>query len=205
MKEVGPSSMNLMSIRSPFELEEFYRRWKAPVFTFCCLYLGDKHVAGAATSQAFLSYYKQNKELNLEQLPSPLLAAALTVVCRLAGFRTGPAVVTRAAGEAQPLTDVIANLAADERTVFILRTVLKMDAQNISDATGLQPERVHELWQNALKMLSATPASLRAAIQPARPAPKLTDSKKASERQDDDRSAWTSSRPKIEPSLKCGL
>ena len=197
--------MDQMSIRSSFELEEFYRHWKAPVFSFCCLYLADQHLAGAATSQAFLTYYKQNKELNLEQLPSPLLAAALIAVCRLASFRTGPAVVTRAAGEAQPLTDVIANLVADERTVFILRTVLKMDTEAISNVTGLRSERVHELWQSALRMLSGTPANLGAAIQPAQAAFKPTDSKKASKRQDGDRSAWTSGRPKIEPSLKCGL
>jgi len=148
--------MDLMSIRSSFELEEFYRRWKAPVFTFCCLYLGDKHVAGAATSQAFLSYYRQHRELDLAQLPSPLIAAALTAVCRLAGLRTGPAVITRAAGEVQPLKDAIVNLAADERTVFILSTVLKMDAEPVSAATGLPLERVHELWRSALRVLSAT-------------------------------------------------
>jgi len=152
-----------------------------------------------------LSYYRQRKELDLEHFPSPLLAAALTAVCRLAGLRTGPAVVTRAAGEAQQLTDVIANLAADERTVFILRTVLKMDAETISDVTGSQPERVHELWKSTVRMLSATPAGLRSATQTTEPAAKATDCKKTSERQGGDRSAWTGSRQKIEPSLKCGL
>lgn len=155
MKEAGASSIGRAVSRPSFQLEEFYRRWKAPVFTFCCLYLGDKHLAGDATSRAFLSYYRQHSELELSQLPPPLIGAALTAVYRLASIRSGPAVVTRAAGDAQPLTDVILTLAGEERTVFILRTVLKINAEAISAATGLPLERVHELWRSALRMLSA--------------------------------------------------
>lgn len=159
MNEARASSIGRAESRPSFQVEEFYRRWKAPIFTFCCLYLGDKHLAGDATSRAFLSYYRQHGELELNQLPPPLIAAALTAVRRLASFRTGPAAITRAAGEAQPLKDAIVNLAADERTVFILRTVLKMDAEPVSAAAGLPLERVHELWRSALRLLSAASAS----------------------------------------------
>jgi len=151
MKEAGPSSIGRMNSLSSFRVEECYRRWKAPVFMFCYLFLGDQYLAGDAMSRAFLSYYRQHGELDLDQLPPPLIGAALTAVYRLASLRSGPAVVTRAAGDAQPLTDAIQTLAGDERTVFILRAVLNMDAAPVSAATGLPLERVHELWAERLE------------------------------------------------------
>jgi len=191
MKESGATSITQVNGRSSFQLEEFYRRWKAQVFTFCFLFLGDRHLAGDATSRAFLSYYRQRRELELSQLPSPLISAALPVVYRLASLRSGPAVVTRAAGDARPLTDAILDLDGDERTVFILRTVLKMDPAPISAATGFALERVLELWRSALKMLSPAPANVHTEIQQ----PETADCKRDNQRQDRDGSAWT---------LKCG-
>jgi DNA-directed RNA polymerase specialized sigma24 family protein len=220
VKEAGSSSIGRAENRSSFQVEEFYRRWKAPVFTFCCLFLGDQYLAGDATSRAFLSFYRQHRELEGDQLPPPLIGAARTVVYRLASLRSGPAVVTRAAGDAQPLTDAILNLAADERTVFILRTVLNVDSAAISAATGLPLESVHELWRSALRMLGATlvhpssrtdktlgrtPSSLHTAIQQPEPAAKAAECTRGNQRQDGDGSAWTGSRQGIARTLKCGM
>ena len=71
-----------------------------------------------------------------------------------------------------------------------------------SAATGLPQERLHELWQNALRMLSTTPPK---GPQRSRTLSRMPSVREGNSGGDGDRSARTGSRPRIERSLKYGI
>jgi len=54
-------------------IRAFYDRWSAIIFRFCDLVLGARDRAEKATEVAFLTYYRASTEMDMDQLPLPLL------------------------------------------------------------------------------------------------------------------------------------
>lgn len=122
------------------EFRDFYQRWSWPLFAFCRLFLGDEESGEAAAQEAFLAYFRQGLPLACDQLPAPLLRCALEKVkdkCALVDPRK------TANGT---LEHAVLLLPCEQRAVFILRNVLRVDVASVAVATGLAWEQVRRLW-----------------------------------------------------------
>ena len=115
----------------------FYDRWSKTVYRFCHLFVGDTDLAEKATEAAFLNYYRARTVLDLEVVPILLLRQALQAV-RPAGGRNGIPV--------QDLRTAILCLPFEERSVFILRSVLDFDFGKIAEVTACKEEQVKRTW-----------------------------------------------------------
>ena len=122
----------------------FYDRWSRTVFRFCQLFVGDKDRAEKATEVAFLNYFRAGPVLDLEVVPIPLLRQALQAV-RSACGRNGIPV--------QDLRTAILCLPFEERSVFILRSVLDFDFEKIAEVTSCQEEQAKRIWVQGLIQL----------------------------------------------------
>lgn len=125
-------------------IRAFYDRWSTTVFRFCELLLGDRDRSEKATEVAFLTFYRAGPDLDLQVMPSALLRHALEAT------RTG---VDRPDGPAQDLRSAILHLPFEERSVFILRSVLDFDFGNIAAVTGCGEAQVKRIWFQALMQL----------------------------------------------------
>ena len=126
---------NVESIRA------FYDRWSSTIFQFCQLFIGDEGRAEKATEVAFLTYYRAGPVLDLEVVPTALLGKALEAV-RSQGDGSEVA--------AQDLRSAIRCLPLEERSVFILRSVLDFDLGRIAEVTACQEDRVKRIWARSL-------------------------------------------------------
>ena len=119
----------------------FYDRWSRTVFRFCQLFVGDRDQAEKATEVAFLNYYRAGPALDLEVVPIPLLRQALHAV-RPASGSNGISV--------QDLRTAILCLPFEERSVFILRSVLDFDFGKIAEVTACKEEQAKRTWVQGL-------------------------------------------------------
>jgi hypothetical protein len=121
----------------------FYKRWSSTIYTYCRLVLGSDWLAQSATEHAFVEFLRDTTELDQEKLPRRLLRNA---------FRTCQnrcALVTRGRG-GNRLEDALLLLSCEERSVFVMRSVLDLTTDEVSAATGLSRIEVGELWVQAL-------------------------------------------------------
>ena len=126
------------------EIRDFYRRWSRSIFAFCCLFLGSAERGEAATREAFLVYVRQASVLSSGPLPAGLLRCALDAMrdrCVLADPR---------ADTAGTLQQAILRLPCEQRAVFILRNVLRVDAASVAAMTGLRLDQVRQLWMQSM-------------------------------------------------------
>ena len=130
--------MHVESIRA------FYDRWSTTVFRFCELLLGDRDRSEKATEVAFLTFYRAGPDLDLQVLPSALLRHALQAT---------RSVVDRPDGPVQDLRSAILHLPLEERSIFILRSVLDFDFGSIATVTGCGEAHVKRIWFQALMQL----------------------------------------------------
>lgn len=126
------------------ELRVFYERWNSSVFTYCRLFLGDHDRAESATEQAFIEYIRRGFAVKTDRIPFLLLRCAVDAT-RSICLRVQP----RGPG-GEELEDVLRLVACEARSVFILRSVLDLDAACVAVATGLTTEQVHKLGMQAL-------------------------------------------------------
>jgi DNA-directed RNA polymerase specialized sigma24 family protein len=125
-------------------VREFYSRWSTTVFTFCRLFLGEEEAAEEATQQAFMNSLTENMDLGSDKIPLRLLRNALNAVsCNSSGARPG-------FPDTDEMEDTIKLLPQEERSVFILRSVLDLDFSQVTIVTGLSTEQVHRLWSESL-------------------------------------------------------
>ncbi len=133
------------------DFHEFYGRWAPSVLTYCQLFLGDQDLAEEATSNTFFTYFSEVgklfngiKELPLDHLPLSLLRTAMRETRR----RWSTLSPTATGGF--ELEDTLADLPITERSVFILRGPLQLDAEETSAVTGFTKDDVQALWVRAL-------------------------------------------------------
>ena len=122
----------------------FYDRWSRTVFRFCELLLGDRDRSEKATEVAFLMFYRAGPDLDLQVMPVALLRHALDAT---------RSVVDRPGEAVQDLRGAILRLPFEERSVFILRSVLDLDFGSIAMVTGCGEARVRSIWFQALMQL----------------------------------------------------
>jgi DNA-directed RNA polymerase specialized sigma24 family protein len=122
----------------------FYDRWSRTVFRFCQLFVGDKDRAEKATQVAFLNYFRAGPDLDLEVVPIPLLRQALHALRSHCGSDGIPA---------QDLGTAILCLPFEERSVFILRSVLDFDFGTIAEVTARKEEQVKQIWLQGICQL----------------------------------------------------
>ncbi len=122
-------------------IRAFYDRWSRTVFRFCQLFVGDKDCAEKATEVAFLNYYRAMPVLDVEVVPVPLLRQALHAVRSACGSNGSPV---------QDLRTAILCLPFEERSVFILRSVLDFDFGKIAEVTACKEEQVKRTWVQGL-------------------------------------------------------
>lgn len=130
------------------KIHEFYDRWKAPVFRLCVLFLGDEERATDATGQAFLRYVKEIPDASNNQLPHGLVRLALEAARQLC---VTPAPLARSGGLS--FQEAILMLPCEQRAAFILRSVLGLNVEAISEAMGLGSNLVRSLWFQAVLRL----------------------------------------------------
>ena len=122
-------------------IRAFYERWSTIIFRFCELFVGHRDRAEKATEVAFLTYYRGGAVLDMEHVPVPLLRHALEAARSAAGSQENPA---------QDLRSAILRLPFEERSIFILRSVLDFDFGRIADVTGSNAEQVKRTWVQGL-------------------------------------------------------
>lgn len=126
--------------RSEKQVEDFYRRWSRPVFAFCQLFVGSQEGGEEAAREVFLVYFRRGLPLELDQLPAPLLRCALDVL------KEKCALVDRQNRRNGTLAGVILLLPCEQRAVFILRNVLRVEIASVAAATGMTEEQVRHIW-----------------------------------------------------------
>lgn len=134
--------------RSEKEVRAFYERWKGLVFRICLLFLGNEERATDATAQAFAGYVRDHAELAIDKLPPLLVRLALGVTRSWCAAHVPPA-----SRDGDSLQGAILRLPCEQRAVFILRNVLGMDRQDVSEATGLSLQLIGELWIRSMLTL----------------------------------------------------
>lgn len=131
--------------RSEEDIRKFYDRWKALVFRFCVMFLGDEKRASEVTGQAFLRFMKEAPDAAIDQLPHGLVRFALEAASQWCASLTH---LGRTDGSS--LREAILRLPCEQRAVFILRNVLGMDREAVAEATGLTIPRISELWLRSM-------------------------------------------------------
>ncbi len=125
------------------EMQDFYDRWDAVVFTFCRFYLGDENCAETTTLHVFRAYFDSGLSLNGERLPGALfrhvLEASGRAVVRSDGCSNRPA-----------FEEILLALPDAELAVFLLHGILGLDFPWISTVNGLNCEEEQRLWLNSL-------------------------------------------------------
>ena len=124
--------------------QEFYARWGPSVFTYCRLYLGNRDQAEIATEEAFLRFLSQSPDLGGDRLSLALVRCA----CEAAGRRCVPPF--SGSVEVEELTDALPLLPCEERSVFILRSVLGLRAEVVAVAMLRTPQQVNQIWIESL-------------------------------------------------------
>lgn len=125
-------------------IRSFYVRWSATVFRFCELFVGDRSRAETATEVTFLRYFRAGQSLDSEVTPVPLLRMALEAAQSQDG-EVGSAV--------RDLPGAIRGLPFDQRSVFILRSVLDFDLGKISEITGCTQDQIQRTWLQGMIQL----------------------------------------------------
>lgn len=131
------------------EFQEFYARWAPSVLSFCVLFLGDEEQAELATQQAFVEYVRGRQSFTAERLPPTLMRHAVTAATQLAPSEPR-------FPDSEELEEVLGLLAATERTVFILRTVLELPVSDVAYVLRMSTEQVNESWLKASLFLRDT-------------------------------------------------
>src|SRR5436309_3128080 len=126
------------------EVQSFYNRWSSTVFTFTRLFLGEEQVAEEATHQAFVTFLSEQPELDLERIPLRLLRKAFDAA------RANSSMSRPTFPDTDEMEDMVKLLPADERAVFILRSVLDLDFPQVSVVTALSMDRIQQLWSESL-------------------------------------------------------
>ncbi len=126
------------------EVDRFYGRWCPHVFTFCRLYLGNRDLAEIATEEAFSRFLRQTPELDGDRL-SPVL-----VRCAWEAVQSRCALRPTASAEVDELVDALPLLPCEERSVFIMRSVLNLRSDEVAVATRQTPEQVNQLLVRSL-------------------------------------------------------
>lgn len=126
------------------EIRDFYRRWSRSIFAFCCLFLGSAERGESATREAFLAYVREASVLSSSTLPVGLLR------CALDAMRDGCVLVDPRKSTAGTLEQAILRLPCEQRVVFILRNVLRVDTNSVAAVTGLRLDQVRQLWMQSM-------------------------------------------------------
>jgi len=128
-------------------IEAFYNRWKTPVYRFCLVFLGEEDAASESTGSAFFEYIQQDGPLELTAMPARLLGLALARVQKCC------AVVAKPNGKASNLAEAVLMLPCEHRAVFILRSVLGLSLEVVSEASRVTSDRARSLWFEAAMRL----------------------------------------------------
>jgi len=127
------------------DVREFFEQWSSPVFTYCRLYMGEEEPAETAAHQAFVKYFAEEPNLSQEKnIPLRLLRHAY-LTCR----NLSPS-FKRRFPDSEEMEEMVKLLPAEERGVFILKSVLDLDFNQIAAITGMTLEQVHRLWSDSL-------------------------------------------------------
>jgi DNA-directed RNA polymerase specialized sigma24 family protein len=129
-----------VSVHDLHETEAFYKRWGPDVFVFCRLFLGDEQLAEAASSKAFVEFYRQSGDLSVAgEVPSRLIGLAFQA---MQPCREGP----RLDKDNGTLENCILRLSCRQRAVFIMRNVMGMSWPGVAAATSLSAEDARQAW-----------------------------------------------------------
>lgn len=121
----------------------FYKRWSSTIYTYCRLVLGSDWLAQSATEHAFVEFLRDTTGLDQEKFPRRLLRSAFRTCQNRCALVTGGRGGNR-------LEDALPLLSCEERSVFVMRSVLDFTTDEVSAATGLSRTEVGELWIQAL-------------------------------------------------------
>ncbi len=130
------------------EMQDFYDRWDAVVFTFCRFYLGDENCAETTTLHVFRAYFDSGLPLDGERLPGALLRLVLKASRRWMVLGNG-------GSDPSVFEEMLLALPDAELAVFLLHGVLGLDFPWISTVNGLSCEEEQRLWLNSLLHLQS--------------------------------------------------
>jgi len=131
------------------ELEEFCRRWKKDVFTFCWALLGDAAAAEEAACEAFARLRREPAaRMNDLEAVSRLLGSAFRVTEK---YRNGSSSSSRVTSRLEDATQRLPRL---ERAVVIMRNLLHMEWVPLARVVDLSPSEAHQAWVRGVFQLN---------------------------------------------------
>lgn len=134
-------------LKTPQAIEQFknfYDQWSSLVFTVCYLFLGDQEHAERATERAFLNFFHAEAQSALPQKEIVLLQYAVASAKEACSAYAQPLVRT------DKLQNVLRLIPCEQRAVFVLHGVLRVDVTATALATGLTNKQALVLWLQAL-------------------------------------------------------
>lgn len=134
----------MFRMRLEKQIEKFYAAWSPRVLALCCLLLGERTEAERTCVEAFQAYMSRGLDLDVVQLPSLLFVFALDAAKRAVLRETPPV------QEVRGLEEGVVALPWKERSVFALRSVMRLDDMAISEIVEIPVREVQKAWMNAL-------------------------------------------------------
>ncbi len=134
----------MFPMRLEQQIEKFYAAWSPSLLAFCCLLLGEGTEAERSSVEAFHAYLSRGLDLDIVRLPSLLFVFALDAAKKAA------IPMTPETAEARRLQDAVILLPWRERSVFALRSALRLDDMVISEIAEIPIQEVRRIWMNAL-------------------------------------------------------
>ena len=126
------------------QIQNFYTKWSPSVLAFCCLILGAGADAERTAVEAFHDYLSRGLDPDLVQLPSLLFVFALDAVKKV------PATSPQTNTNVHRLEKALILLPWRERSVFVLRSVLRLEDMAISEIVEMPIQEVQSIWLKAL-------------------------------------------------------
>lgn len=129
------------------QIARFYKKWCPAVLAFCGLLVGRGAEAERTTVEAFTVYLRHELELDLTGLPTFLFLFAIDAAKRSSRSERPEN------GQPRSLEDAVVVLPWKERSVFALRSVLRMDYMTIGEIVEIPVREVRKAWMSALCQL----------------------------------------------------
>lgn len=134
------------------DYREFFHKWGRSILTYCQLSLGDQKAAEEATAEIFGKYFDEVTSTFDGRVRLTVDALPLSLMRRMAVVVEGSPVLPFPS-DAGEMEKAIAWLSRSQRSVFILRTVLGLSADQVGIVLAMQSSQVNTVFAESLHLM----------------------------------------------------